>query len=51
MPRASDVIGWAREEQASRLVYLQPGDGPETYAHPAYRLLLRNALRGVARRD
>ena len=32
----------------SRLVYLQPGDGPSAYDNPDYRRLVENALRWVA---
>jgi hypothetical protein len=32
-------------------VYLQPGDGPATYANEHWRRLLGNALHWVARRD
>ena len=48
---ASDVVAWTRDVLASRLVYLQPGDGPMTYAQEHWRTLLGNALRWVARRD
>ena len=48
---ASDVVAWTREVDASRLVYLQPGDGPATYANEHWRRLLGNALHWVARRD
>jgi len=44
----SNVIGWAKAAGRSRLVYLQPGDGPATYANPWYRTLLANAIRWVA---
>ena len=47
-PPGSDVIGWAKAAGNSPLVYLQPGDGPQTYADANYRLLLGNALRWVA---
>jgi type 1 glutamine amidotransferase len=47
-PEGSDVIGWAKAAGNSPLVYLQPGDGRETYADPNYRLLVGNALRWVA---
>ncbi len=43
-PAGSDLIGWHRRVDAGRLVYLQPGDGPSTYANPHIRQLLRNAL-------
>ena len=32
----------------SPLVYLQPGDGPATYADPNYRRLVENAIRWTA---
>jgi len=47
-PPASDLIGWAKTAGRSPVVYLQPGDGPETFAHPAYRRLVANALAWVA---
>ncbi len=47
-PEPSPVIGWAKAAGNSPLVYLQPGDGPQTYAHPGYRRLVGNALRWVA---
>jgi type 1 glutamine amidotransferase len=50
-PPPSPVIGWTKAAGNSRLVYLQPGDGPSTYAHPAYRRLVGNALRWVAAKD
>ena len=50
-PEGSAVIGWAKQVFASRLVYLQPGDGPSTYDDPHYRRLVENAIRWVAARD
>lgn len=47
-PPGSDLIGWHREVGAGRLVYLQPGDGPATYADPVFRQLLANAIDFVA---
>ena len=47
----SNLIGWARCVHASRLVYLQPGDGPATFGDSNYRRLVANALRWVARAD
>ncbi|MBU6266503.1 MAG: ThuA domain-containing protein [Sphingomonadales bacterium] len=47
-PEGSAVIGWAKQVLASRLVYLQPGDGPATYDSPHYRQLVENAIRWVA---
>ena len=47
-PPGSDLIGWTKRAINSPLVYLQPGDGPETYANPAYRQILHNAIGWVA---
>lgn len=49
-PPGSDLVGWARQAISSRLVYLQPGDGPSTYDNPHYRRLVENAIRWVAAR-
>jgi type 1 glutamine amidotransferase len=47
-PPASDLVGWTTTAGASPLVFLQPGDGGATFAHPAFRRLLGNALAWVA---
>jgi type 1 glutamine amidotransferase len=47
-PPGSNLIGWARQALNSRLVYLQPGDGPSAYDNPHYRRLVENAIRWVA---
>ena len=50
-PAASDLIGWAKSAGGSPVVYLQPGDGPDTFAHPGYRRLVGNALAWVSSAD
>ena len=45
------AIGWTKTVENSRIVYLQPGDGPDTYASPHYRRLIENAIRWVAEPD
>jgi uncharacterized protein len=50
-PPGSNLIGWTRQALASRLVYLQPGDGPATYDNPHYRLLVENAIRWVSDKE
>lgn len=40
----SRLVGWVKHHRNSPIVYLQPGDGPDAYANPAYRQLLRNAI-------
>ena len=47
-PEGSSLIGWTKQHDNSRIVYLQPGDGPDTYASPHYRRLLENAIRWAA---
>lgn len=46
----TDLIGWSRQLGPSRLVYLQPGDGPSTLQDGHYRRLVHNALRWVRQR-
>ena len=49
-PPGSSLVGWAREHGASRVVYLQPGDGVTAYGNPDIRRLWFNAVRWTARR-
>ena len=49
-PRSGNPIGWTRDENKSRVVYLQLGHGPSAYSHPSYRRLVGNAIRYGARR-
>ncbi len=44
----SSLVGWVKRARNSPLVYLQPGDGPATYADPNYRRLVENAIRWAA---
>jgi type 1 glutamine amidotransferase len=44
-PTGSNLIGWTKEVNASRLVYLQCGDDPVAYANPHFRQLIGNAVR------
>lgn len=48
-PAGSRLVGWTRSVEAARLVYLQFGDGPQTYADPSFRLVVSNSIRWVAR--
>jgi quinol monooxygenase YgiN len=48
---ASDLVGWTTVAGRSPVVYLQPGDGPSTFADLSFRLLLGNALDHVASPD
>jgi len=47
-PDGSNLVGWSKRASNSPLVYLQPGDGPETYENPHYRRLIENAIRWVS---
>jgi type 1 glutamine amidotransferase len=44
----SNLVGWARELDRSRLVYLLPGHGPSVMQLAAYRRLVANACRWAA---
>lgn len=44
-PPGSSLVGWTKRARNAPLVYLQPGDGPATYADPNYRRLVENAIR------
>ena len=48
---SSIAIGWAKTAGRSPVVYLQPGDGPDTFAHPGYRRLVANAVAWVSSAD
>lgn len=50
-PRADRALGWAHRYGGARIVYLQPGHGPATYGHAAYRQLVRQAVHWVAGRS
>jgi len=43
-PPGSNCIAWESRKCPARLVYLQCGDGPATYANPHVRQMLRQAL-------
>lgn len=47
----SDLVGWTRQHNASRVVYLQGGDDPQAYANEHYQTLLGNALGWAAAVD
>ena len=47
-PPGPDLVGWIKRAGACPLAYLQPGDGPATYADPNYRRLVENAVRWAA---
>lgn len=49
-PAGSNLVGWAKTVGESRLVYLQFGDGPETYGNASFRRVLANAIAWTARR-
>jgi type 1 glutamine amidotransferase len=47
-PPGSDLVAWTRQEGPSRIAYIQFGDGPQTYADPIYRRVVRNAITWAA---
>jgi type 1 glutamine amidotransferase len=48
-PAGTQLVGWTKTAGASTVVYLQFGDGPETYADPAFHRVLHNAITWVGR--
>ena len=49
-PPGSNLVAWTKTAGNSPCVYVQFGDGPQTYADPALRTVLANAIRWTARR-
>ncbi len=49
-PPGSNIVGWHKRVDQGKLVYLQFGDGPDTYANPHVRQILSNALNFIARK-
>jgi type 1 glutamine amidotransferase len=47
-PPGSSLVGWTKQAGRSPVVYLQFGDGPQTYADPSFRKVLSNAIQWVA---
>lgn len=47
-PPGSSFVGWETRAETAPLVYLQFGDGPETYANPHVRQIIANALNYTA---
>jgi len=50
-PTNHPVLAWARQEQASRIVYLQLGHGPSAHDDPNFRRLVAQAIRWTAKRE
>lgn len=45
---ASAAVAWTHRAVNSHVVYLQPGEGPESFGNPYYRLIIDNAVRWLA---
>ncbi len=50
-PKSQSMLGWTRRQGRGRVVYLQPGHGPDAYAHPSYRQLVGRAIAWAGRGD
>jgi len=48
-PPGSNLVGWTREQNASRIVYLQGGDDAKAWDNRNYQKLLGNAIRWAGR--
>ncbi len=47
-PKSGQPLAWARTEKKSRVIYLQPGHGPEAHGNPNYRRLVAQSIRWTA---
>lgn len=47
-PQSTRIIGWTNHYEKSRIVYLQPGHGPQAFYDHHYRTLLLRAIGWVA---
>lgn len=50
-PTSSPVIAWVKTWQKGRVAAIQLGHDKQAYQNPAYRRLLKNAIRWTAHRD
>jgi len=50
-PTSGKTIGWAKEYEKSRLVYIQLGHDHFAYENPSLRRLVQQAIRWTARKD
>lgn len=48
-PDGSNLVGWTREHNASRIVYLQGGDDAQAWNNTNYQTLLGNAIHWAGR--
>ena len=47
--KSGKPLAWARTEGKSRVVYIQPGHGPEVFINPNYRKLIAQSIRWTAK--
>ena len=45
---ASTAVAWTHTVSRSQVVYLQPGEGPESFRNPHYRTIISNAVRWLS---
>lgn len=50
-PTSGPMIGWTKEQDQSRIVYIQLGHDHLAYENPNYRKLVHQAIQWTARRD
>ncbi|MEW6158575.1 MAG: family 16 glycoside hydrolase [Verrucomicrobiota bacterium] len=51
LPKSGKPLAWARTEGNSRLVYIQPGHGPQAFSDSNYRRLIAQSIRWVAKQS
>ncbi len=49
-PESNRVVAWTNAYRNSRIVYIQPGHGPQIFGDASYRRLLRQSIQWVAKK-
>jgi type 1 glutamine amidotransferase len=49
--KSGKLLAWTRTEKKSRVVFIQPGHGPEAFNDANYRRLLAQSIQWVAKKD
>lgn len=47
-PQSNKIIGWTNQYEKSRIVYLQPGHGPQIYENKNYRKLIEQSIQWLS---
>ncbi len=50
-PLSMNPLAWSRIQDSSKIIYIQPGHGPEIFSLPSYRQLLHQSIDWVGKKD